>query len=51
MLTVHGRTKEMNKHFVGNTDWDSIKKIKEMLKIPVIANGSIANFEDIQKCL
>ena len=28
-----------------------IKKIKEYVHIPVIANGGIHTFEDVQKCL
>lgn len=51
ILTVHGRTKEQNKHKTGKCDWDIIKKIKEELSIPVFANGGIHSFEDVQKCL
>lgn len=47
MLTVHGRTRKQNKHSTGNADWELIKKIKNSLKIPVISNGGIENFEDI----
>lgn len=28
-----------------------IKKIKDYVHIPVIANGGIYTFEDVQKCL
>jgi tRNA-dihydrouridine synthase len=51
LLTVHGRTKEQNKHLVGKCDWDIIKEIKETLKIPVYANGGIHKFQDVIKCL
>ena len=51
MLTVHGRTKEEKKHLIGDTDWDIIKEIKNSLKIPVVANGGIGIFEDIERCL
>lgn len=47
VLTVHGRTKEQNKHLQGCADWSIIKKIKDSLKIPVIANGNIYLFEDV----
>jgi tRNA-dihydrouridine synthase 1 len=51
LLTVHGRTKEQNKQKVGKSDWDMIKKIKEMVKIPVFANGGIYTYEDAVECL
>jgi tRNA-dihydrouridine synthase 1 len=51
ILTVHGRTKEQNKLKVGKCDWNIIKKIKEMVKIPVFANGGIYTYEDCIKCL
>jgi tRNA-dihydrouridine synthase 1 len=51
LLTVHGRTKEQNKHMVGTCDWDTIRDIKKTLRIPVFANGGIHKFEDIQRCI
>ncbi|KAG6964069.1 hypothetical protein JG687_00006190 [Phytophthora cactorum] len=51
LLTVHGRTKEMNKTAVREVDWDIIRRIKERLTIPVIANGGIETHEDIARCL
>ena len=51
VLTVHGRTKEQNKELVGTCNWDTIKLIKETVKIPVFANGGIYNFNDVQECL
>lgn len=50
VLAVHGRTKEQNKHLVGACDWDIIRDIKKMLKIPVVANGGIHFYEDVEKC-
>lgn len=49
--TVHGRTKEQNKAFVGSCNWKMIRRVKETVKIPVIANGGIETFEDYQRCL
>lgn len=51
MLTVHGRTKEMNKTAVREVNWDIIRRIKEQLTIPVIANGGIETYEDIARCV
>jgi len=51
LLTVHGRTKEQNKHLVGTCDWEIIAKIKRLLSIPVIANGGIHTFKDVQDCI
>ena len=34
-----------------NCNWEIIRKVKEHIKIPVIANGGIQFFEDIKKCL
>jgi tRNA-dihydrouridine synthase len=48
---VHGRLKEHNKHRVGTCNYAIIKKIKETLQIPVIANGGISTFEDVERAL
>lgn len=46
MITVHGRTAESNKLFMGAADWEIIRKVKNTLSIPVIANGGISSRED-----
>ena len=51
LLTVHGRCKEHNKHRTGSVNYDIIRKIKQKLSIPVIANGGIGNFCDVQEAL
>ena len=48
---MHGRCKEHNKHLCGSTNYDIIRKIKQSLDIPVIANGGLAKFSDVQKCM
>lgn len=50
LLTVHGRTKEQNKERVGACDWDMIREIKQLVHVPVIANGGVGTFEEAQKC-
>lgn len=51
LLTVHGRTRFQNKELVGPADFDIIREIKQTLKIPVIANGSMANFSEVRAAL
>ena len=35
----------------GHANWEMIRKIKEELSIPVIANGSVERYEDVEECL
>eukprot|EP00624_Nannochloropsis_granulata_P000227 evm.model.NODE_10847_length_11073_cov_19.981396.2 len=51
LLTVHGRTKEQNKHLVGMCDWEIIRRIKEEMVIPVFANGGISDLDDVLRCM
>ena len=48
MLTVHGRLKEHNKVRITHANYYMIKKIKEELKIPVIVNGGISTYSDVE---
>lgn len=43
LITVHGRTRvEM---YMGEADYSEIKKVKNALHIPVIANGDVTDYE------
>ncbi|MBD1831159.1 tRNA dihydrouridine synthase DusB [Cyanobacteria bacterium FACHB-472] len=49
MITVHGRTRSQG--YTGPAKWEWIGKVKEILSIPVIANGDMFSVEAAVKCL
>ena len=49
MLSVHARLKK--EPFARKPRWEWIAKIKEWLKIPVVANGGIFSVQDARDCL
>jgi tRNA-dihydrouridine synthase B len=48
-LAVHGRTRACM--YKGNAEYDTIRKIKETISIPVIANGDIVTVDDAKEVL
>ncbi len=49
MITVHGRTRAQG--YNGSAKWEWIRRVKEILSIPVIGNGDIFSGEAAVKCL
>lgn len=48
-IAVHGRTRTML--YSGVADWDAIRRVKEAVSIPVLANGDIFSGEAALQCL
>jgi nifR3 family TIM-barrel protein len=44
MITIHGRTR--CQFYTGHADWRAIRRVKEAVGVPVVANGDIATAAD-----
>jgi len=52
VLCVHGRTREQKGVDQNYADWEIIKIIRQHVPhIPIIANGNIRTFKDVEDCL
>jgi nifR3 family TIM-barrel protein len=47
MIFVHGRTRAQQ--YGGSADWDVIREIAEMSRVPIVGNGDIRSYEDALK--
>ncbi len=47
LITVHGRTAEQM--YSGKADWHMIKKVSENVRVPVIANGDVKDYDSYMK--
>ena len=48
-IAVHGRTREQ--FYRDNADWEIIAAVKQMVNVPVIANGDVRSCADLKKIL
>ena len=48
-IAVHGRTRPQ--FYSGSADWYEIAKVKSAVKIPVIANGDVKDFDSLDEIL
>ena len=46
-IAVHGRTRQQ--FYSGAANWEEIAKVKTAVKIPVIANGDVKDFDSLNK--
>jgi tRNA-dihydrouridine synthase 1 len=53
LLTIHGRTRKQKAEYTGHADWSTIRRAVDLLghRIPIFANGSIQDWNDVEECL
>jgi tRNA-dihydrouridine synthase B len=49
LITVHGRTR--CQFYQGSADWAAIRRVKEAISVPLVANGDLVRAEDAPKML
>ncbi|MBE7185521.1 MAG: tRNA dihydrouridine synthase DusB [Methylobacterium mesophilicum] len=49
MITIHGRTR--CQFYEGRADWRAIRRVREAVTVPLVANGDVASAEDAQAIL
>ncbi|PST24610.1 tRNA dihydrouridine synthase DusB [Mesorhizobium plurifarium] len=48
-ITIHGRTRMQ--FYNGKADWDAIRAVREVVSVPLIANGDVDSVADVQEIL
>jgi tRNA-dihydrouridine synthase B len=49
LITIHGRTRMQ--FYTGRADWDAIRAVRDVISVPLIANGDVDTAEDAQEIL
>ncbi len=49
MITIHGRTR--SQFYKGKADWRAIRSVKDVVSIPLVANGDVASVRDAHDIL
>jgi nifR3 family TIM-barrel protein len=49
MVTVHGRTRDQ--FYEGHADWTAIRAVRDVISVPLIANGDVTSFADADEIL
>ncbi|WP_310389543.1 tRNA dihydrouridine synthase DusB [Rhizobium sp. 1399] len=49
LITIHGRTRMQ--FYEGRADWDAIRLVRDVISVPLVANGDVETAEDAQEIL
>ncbi|WHA39855.1 tRNA dihydrouridine synthase DusB [Agrobacterium larrymoorei] len=49
LITIHGRTRMQ--FYEGRADWDAIRAVRDVISVPLIANGDVETAHDVSEIL